>query len=135
MNMATKLVRTPGIVWEELGNEALLINVSENSVWSLNESATQIWKYCERCSVEHLVREIARAANRQLHQVEQHVREFVEAMCKNGWLQITAIGAPSGWMAGHVAFQANWTVPAFRIKSLGSGPRRRPSPRGNSGPG
>ncbi len=133
--MTIQWTRSKDIIWEELNGEALLIDTASESAWVLNATATHLWKHCEKFGVECLVEELARVGNRQLEQVREEVRTFLEAMQARCWFKSQPVAYVLAGVSGEMAFSANYTVPACRPSGLIGGVRKRPSPRGNSGPG
>ena len=132
----TKLIRMDDVVWEEFDGQALLIQPRTGARWTLNASAVQIWKLCDgESSVAELARGFARGGSRAMDHVQREVAEFCDAMTAHGLLQPCATAAAKGAALTLTARCALETSPAFRLIGLGSGPRRRPSPRGNRGPG
>ncbi|HLX64541.1 MAG TPA: PqqD family protein [Planctomycetota bacterium] len=132
MNM--RCLKTKHVVWEELDGQTLLIDSRDDSAWLLNESAAQIWMRCEAESVEQIARQLARATRERLAQIEEDVCGFIDALRARGWVR-RAQTAGEGMAAEELAFESNYSAPRLKLFSLASGPRRRPSPRGNSGPG
>ncbi len=139
--MGTHWIRSSTVVWEELDREAMLVLPSNGARCLLNTAAATLWKLCDGSrNMDQLTRAFVRASGRSMRQSRREVAEFCDRFCKLGFLlgrdrMSTAAVCPTTDYS--VVFQSGLTVgPAFRSLSLGaSGPRRRPSPRGNSGPG
>ena len=130
--MDTKWVRSADVAWEELGREALLVSAETGARWSLNAAATRVWKACDGTLG---LSELARASG--LAEFEK-VAEFCSAFAQMGLLRGSSqlALASAGTRGGGAVFMSGLESPAFRALGVGaSGPRRRPSPRGNSGPG
>jgi hypothetical protein len=117
--------RADGLVWEEVGGETLVVRPESGARWLLNAAAAAIWKLCDDgVSTE------SKGAGVPFH---GEIAVFCEKLAHAGLL----LAAPSGCVAaipcGTVVRRSS--APAFRALGLASGPRRRPTPRGNSGPG
>ncbi|HLX61049.1 MAG TPA: hypothetical protein VKX17_07180 [Planctomycetota bacterium] len=117
--MSVTWKRANGLVWEEVGTEMLIVQPHSGARWLLNAAASAIWKICD-----------GNGTGTPFH---NEIARFCEKLADAGLLQ----AAPRGRL---VAIPCAMTVqrsnaPAFRALGLTSGPRRRPSPRGNSGPG
>ena len=116
--------RAENVIWEELDGSALLVNPGTGKRWSLNATAAALWKLCDgRLSLA----EISASLSRPLDEIAAFCREFA----KLGMLApAPACAAPSG-----ATFRLALTrPPSFKPHGLGTGPRRRPSPTGSSGP-
>jgi hypothetical protein len=115
--MSTTWKRAEEIVWEELDGGALLVHPASGRRWKLNGAAAAVWRHCDG--------------------LQKFCCEF-EAFCN----QLSAIGL---LRTEHGAIEqresivtiqiATSSLPAIKVLGLGIGPHRRPSPRGNSGPG
>jgi hypothetical protein len=128
--MTTQWIRSNDVVWEELDGEALLVSPSAGRRWTLNATATGIWKLCDG----HL--DLSGLAQRFSKVSRHEIAEFCALFGELGLLRESGASLPIQLTTGGTAFMSNQqTPPMFREVSLGSGPRRRPSPRGNSGPG
>ena len=103
--------------------------------WSLNSMAAEIWKLCDGTrSGEELAGALAGASGRSLRAVRAEITAFCDALASAGLL----LAAPGVGMPLSVAARVSGSLnvaPSFRPLGLASGPRRRPGPRGNSGPG
>lgn len=117
--------RAPNIVWEEVGGRALVVHAQTGARWMLDASATQVWKLCEGC------RSLADLA-RSLSLSQDEVKRVCEEFKRLGLMTDTPkaipipIDASANFKSAHSGFKA---------LGLGAGPRRRPTPRGVSGPG
>ena len=130
--MAKNLVRHEDVIWEELDGEALLVNPETKSSWRLNSTATLIWRHCTGAhGIMELARAIARKTGAELRRVEREVAAFCGELQQKGLLQ-TGAGLGSAPMA--FSGLGSYTTPSMLSRSLAGG-RRRPTPRGNSGPG
>ena len=112
------------IIWEELDGVALLIDTTSGSRWTLSAAATAAWKLCDG---KQTLTDMART-------LRQHRSSIVD-FCQ----QFEALGLlhrQGALTTGSVVFKSAGQSPfSFQFASLGAGPRRRPSPRGNSSPG
>jgi len=119
--MNTKWVRSTGVVWEELDGETVVVNPATGARWSLDAAATRIWKTCDGAlGLRELAHDVAALSE---------ITALCNALGRIGLL--TQGGATEGTVC-----MSGLSVPGVRALGVGaSGPRRRPSPRGNSGPG
>lgn len=119
-------MRSEGVVWEEMDNGVLLVCSSTGSRWMLNETAAVVWKLCNGGAS---TRALAGAVSRSVDELTM----FCERFRKLGLLQSTTSFA--GMKHGGIVTQYLQNRPEFTTLNLGVGPRRRPTPRGVSGPG
>ena len=134
--MDPKWMRSKNVVWENLNGEALLVDFSTGLRWAFNASAASIWRQCDGWRTPS---EIAHAfvggANQALQGTRQEVAAFCEALAKTGLL-VPCVAIPAKAAASGVVFMSGFeSAPTIRSLGLGATSRRRPSPRGNSGPG
>jgi hypothetical protein len=127
--MDTKWIRAHGVVWEELDGAALLVSPDSGACWSLNATAAALWKLCDG---SRSPRELAAALGKSAREARVEIADFCQTFAKLGLLQ--PANAPV-LVSKNVVMRGVEDAPAFRVLGLGQGPRRRPSPRGNSGPG
>jgi len=109
----TRWVRSEGVVCEQLDNATVLVDARSGRTWLLNSAAAKIWHACDG----KLTRFGAESA----------------AFCR----QLAVLGLLAAEPAGRgqaVCFSGP-AGPMIYSRSLGTGPRHRPSPRGLSGPG
>jgi hypothetical protein len=86
-----------------------------------------------RCNVHlELARAFSKRGGKSLGAIERELSEFCRGMEQIGLVEPTL--RPSA-VAVQVACFGVYSLPSMTNQSLGSGGRRRPSPRGNSGPG
>ncbi|MEI6235904.1 MAG: PqqD family protein [Planctomycetota bacterium] len=133
--MNTKLKRANGVVWEEMGGQGLLVDSATGAQWRLNAAALAVWNWCDGThSVHAMSSRLADLTGRCVTDCRYELRRFVELFSGAGLLECA--GASGVGIAPQtVHFSAGSLLSAsFLGKGLG-GPRRRPSPRGNSGPG
>lgn len=124
--MATKWKRSKDVVWEELDGEMLLVNSTTGMRCRLNAAASAVWRLCDG---RRSVRELAAAVSRSSEEILQLCRQLRET----GLLSGTVASGSSALHNVNVCMRSG--APAFTLLGLGQGPRGRPSPRGNSGPG
>lgn len=132
--MLTRWTRSCGIAWEELDNEALLVNPEARTSWRLNPTATFIWKHCNgSVGLAELAAALSRKSGEGIRKIESELLEFCRTLEQAGLLKSEMRPALA---ASNVAgFTGLYAVPSMVGRSLGANPRGRPSPRGNSGPG
>lgn len=120
---AMKWTRSENVVWEELDEATLLVDARSGKRWSLDGAVSVAWKLCDG------TRTIAELS-RILRQSEDHIASMCAQLERKGLLIVC--GALPGDSSSIVGFNS---VDVIKPLGLGSGPRRRPSPRGVSGPG
>lgn len=116
--------RNDNVIWEELDGGALLVSPDTGGRWSLNSAAAAVWNLCDgRLSLSQVAARIARP----LDEVSTFCQQFAA---------LGLLNSPQPSAVTHVAtfHTAAPGAPGFKAHSLGSGPRRRPTPRGLSGP-
>jgi len=132
--MSAKWTRSDEVVWEELGDETVVVDPRTGARWSLNALASALWKRCDGSrSADELAGALAKASGRSLRAVRMEIESFCRVLAGTGLLHAASAGLPLP-----VAARASGSfdrILSFRQLGLASGPRRRPSPRGNSGPG
>ena len=130
--MAANWKRSDELVWEALGEETLVVSPRSGASWSLKATASALWKLCDGSrSADELSRALAKASGRSLRALRAEIASSCATLAGAGLLRT----APADGTA-LVARTADSNPSAiFRPLGLASGPRRRPSPRGNSGPG
>ena len=136
--MATNWMRSSDIVWEDLNDEALLVDAKTGRQWSLNAAAARIWRLCDGSrGMAELAAAFALATGRTLKRSKVEIHEFCSRFTSLGLLlPVVSTGAASTFPNCAVAMTGLEVPPSVRPMNVGaSGPRRRPSPRGNSGPG
>lgn len=116
--------RANNVIWEEWDSGALLVNPDTGGRWSLNATAAAVWKLCDgRLSIQ----QVATRITRPIDEVTAFCRKFVEL----GLLRKTLAPIAGNGVTFRTAMPG---APGFKSYGLGSGPRRRPTPRGLSGP-
>jgi hypothetical protein len=135
--MTTQWIRTNEVVWEVLNGEALLVNPATDRRWSLNATAAEVWNACDGTrGLRELTQAFAVASGRNVRVVKREIASFCESLNKLGLLRSSNTSMPAQTATGGAVFRCGGSIPPmFRELSLGNGARRRPSPRGNSGPG
>ena len=115
--MAANWTRATEIAWQELGDSTVLVHTRTGARWTLNAAASAIWRLCDGQTLSAMRGEIA---------------DFCGLCSAHGLLRPALAGAKPGSMTNVTAFSA---PPQLKYLGLTAGSRRRPSPRGNSGPG
>lgn len=123
--MGVKLVRSSAVVWEELGAEVLLFIPTSGVSWMLNSAAAAVWKLCDGTRSEAELSSKLAASHAE-------TAEFCRMFRKQGLLQMSGVGTTSAAAFGGQMNRDNMT--GMSVRNLGSGGRKRPSPRGISGP-
>ncbi|MEI6231935.1 MAG: PqqD family protein [Planctomycetota bacterium] len=132
--MSKGWIKADGLVWEELGTEALVVNPRSRMSWILNPVAAHIWKHCEGAvGIRDLARVFALRGGAELATIERELSEFFQGLAQSGLVEAaSSMGTPVSTIA---CFGGNYSTPLMSARALGANARRRPSPRGNSGPG
>src|SRR5438067_618697 len=87
--MGTNWKRAKEVVWEELDGEALLVNPKSGASWSLNATASMIWKLCDGTrGLGELASSLAKASGRSASQARREVAEFCERIAATGLLSL-----------------------------------------------
>ncbi len=108
--MGKTWIRSDDVAWEELGSEILLVHARTGARWILNATAAAVWQLCDGR------RELAEAA------------AFCSGLRDMGLLREATCPQIAG---APVHFSA---VPELRVLNASGNTRRRPTPRGVSGP-
>lgn len=113
---------SPDVVCEELSGSALLVNARSGTIWRLNAAALRVWKCIgSPDSMNQLIEELKLS--------RPGVVQFCHQLAEAGLLLPIAAAA-------HISYRVHLSSPFKMTKvGIGSGPRRRPTPRGVSGPG
>ena len=132
--MATQWKRSQDVVWEELDGAVLLVNPATGMRCHLNAAAAAVWKLCDG---RHSVSELAAAVARSCEEVVRVCRQLSQIGLLSG---SPALAGSSALYNDNSCMRNGLPVslegaPVFTLLGLGDGSRRRPSPRGNSGPG
>lgn len=127
-------IKADGLVCEEMGTGALVVNPRSRMSWILDPVAAHIWKHCDgSAGIRELAQAFARRGGRELATIERELSEFCCGLTQSGLIELTP---NSGATVSAIAcFGGDYSTPFMSIRSLGANARRRPSPRGNSGPG
>ncbi|MCX7806865.1 MAG: PqqD family protein, partial [Planctomycetota bacterium] len=76
----------PGIVWERIGREAVVVDASRRTAWVLNSTASDIWaRICSGAPIEAIVAELA-ATGRDAKAVLAEVADFAGELVRIGLL-------------------------------------------------
>ena len=107
--MAAHWIRSNSVVSEELDGGMLLVDAATGARWLLNAAACAVWRLCDG----------TRAAG--------DAAEFCAALAGAGLLR------PAVALSSEARMSVSG-VPSFQPLGKSAGPRRRPGPRGVSGP-
>jgi len=114
--------KNENVIWEELDGGALLIDTKSGTRWTLSAAAAAAWKLCDG---QRTLAEMTRL----LRQRQGDIADFCRQFGALGLLKTQSVVRTA-------AFRSADSSPlSFQSAGIGLGPRRRPSPRGNSGPG
>lgn len=70
---------SPNVVWSELDNEVIVLDTSSGDFYSLNETATEVWKALESTrSPQDIAVTLSNKYGIALEQAEADVAELVE---------------------------------------------------------
>ena len=122
-------IQAKNVVWEEFcEGGALLVNPATGARWSLNATATALWKLCD-----------GRNGTAELAALLERSRDEIALFCAQfgqmGLLTPALISPNSHDRRAMPAMLARMSsAPSFKPMGLGNGPRRRPTSRGVSGP-
>ena len=123
--MAANWKRSDEAVWEELGSDMVVVSPRSGCRYWLNATAAAIWKMCDG---SRSAREVAQMLSR----TRAEIVACCEALQGAGLLSL----ASGGKSQTVVQFAGLPNVaPEFRVMGLTGRGGRRPTPRGNSGPG
>ena len=127
-------IKADGVVWEEIGTGALVVHPGNRMSWILNPVAAHLWKHCEGAvGIRDMARAFARRGGAEVATIERELSEFFQGLAQSGLVDATSpMGAPVSTIA---CFGGDYATPLMNVRSVGINSRRRPSPRGNSGPG
>lgn len=118
--------KNEAVIWEEYEGGVLLVEPRSGSRWALSAAAALAWKLCDGTRP---LRDIAD----QLQLCSDSVERFCHQFEQVGLLLRTA-GPRPALSTSHCSFRFGERM-VVRAMGAGAGARRRPSPRGNSGPG
>ena len=136
--MATTWIRSNDIICQDWNGEALLVSAKTGARWSLNATAAAIWKLCDgRMELSELTRRFASASGRSAQVIRREIAALCTQFEEQGLLNIcTQSVHDSQFIAATACMSGLSSPPLFQVLGLTSGgARKRPSPRGNSGPG
>ncbi len=137
-SMLTRWRRNDDVIWEQLGSEALLIVPATGARWALNGAAVCVWRLCDGAtSLSAIARKFANASGRNLQRSYLEIETFCATFAKLGLLTPCQNNCVTSGALNVMTFRNGLDAP-LRYRQIGagaSGQRRRPSPRGNSGPG
>ena len=135
--MSKQWTKNDGVVWEELGAEALLVQPRERKTWRLNPVAAYLWKHCNGAtSLRQMAVALARGARATGAGEARRIERDLSAFCAQ--LEAAGLLAPARGAAVCAAhelhFAGNYQLPGMSGYAAGNGSRRRPNARGVSGP-
>lgn len=117
--------KTENILSEKIDRRTLLVDAGTGARWTLNSATAALWQLCDgKTCVTQLV-SVLRMNSAQIN-------AYCEALSAQGLLQPVSVSASTRTLPDAQYFSVG---SAIKPLGLGSGPRRRPTPRGVSGPG
>ena len=119
--------RAKNVVWEELGCGSLLVNPATGARWTLNATATALWKLCDG---RYGSAELATMLDRSSAEIARFCEQFKQI----GLLQPALVPVYAHASLDTIIVAKLASAPTFKPLGLGNGPRRRPTARGVSGP-
>lgn len=129
--MTTRWKKADSVVWEELGDEALLVEPGKSHTWRLNRAAAFLWKHCDgTISLREIARALSNGVRAEARRIEADLAAFCARLETAGLLRasVAGAGAPQA-----LYFSGLYAPPSLTTRHAGSS-RRRPGPRGISGP-
>ena len=121
--------RAKNVVWEEFcEGGALLVNPATGARWTLNATATALWKLCDG---RNGTAELAALLERSRDEIALFCAQFVQMGLLTPALVSNSQRTP-GSMPTALARLSS--APSFKPLGLGNGTKRRPTARGVSGP-
>lgn len=75
-----KYVKSSKIVSREINGEILILNTENNSIYSLNKSASYIWNNIENQLLDTMVRTLSRKYNEDIKIILKDVQELVKSL-------------------------------------------------------
>lgn len=119
-------IRSKEVVWERIDGGTLLTRPSSDRAWRLDALASSVWSLCGgKGGFERAVKAVLRATGSDA----VRARELCERLCS----ELVARGLMQGTLVP--VYAARSGMPNITEIKLTAGGRKRPSPRGNSGPG
>jgi len=104
-----------------------LIDTKSGTRWTLSATASAAWRLCDGQRTLAEMSDI-------LRQSRENIKEFCQQFEALGLLRANTYMRLA--LIESVSYRTSSPNPfSFQSAGLGNGPRRRPSPRGNSGPG
>jgi hypothetical protein len=95
-----------------------------------------LWAWCDgRSTLNELAQKLARQSRRTLREARAEVRAFCAGIAAQNLLTPATMSTTNALPHAALNFSALNAPASFNTLGLGHGPRLRPSPRGNSGPG
>jgi hypothetical protein len=84
--MSFYFMHTPGIAWDEFDGEAVLVDVVKGRVWTLNPSASFIWRQCREGAQPEYIAKALTGANTETRQTSTEVAAFLAELESHGLL-------------------------------------------------
>lgn len=75
-----KYVKSSKIVSREINGEILILNTENNSIYSLNKSASYVWNNIENQLLDTMVRTLSRKYNEDIEIILKDVQELVKSL-------------------------------------------------------
>jgi hypothetical protein len=133
--MSSEWIRQDNVVWEELGNQTVLVNPSARKTWVLNESAAFIWRHLNgSASIEDLARCLAATGGKELRKVRHELAAFCAQLEEAGMLMRRSSTNISVGDSPALYFSGAYLPPFIKMQHSGLGFKGRPSSRGITSP-
>jgi len=122
-------IRSKEVVWERIDGGALLTRPSSDRAWRLDSLAATVWSLCGgKGGFERAVKAVLRATGMDRASAQATCERLCSQLAARGLMQCA--GTPVAIAARSGVDFARFTE--IRLHGKGG---RRPTPRGNSGPG
>lgn len=116
-------IKNENVIWEELNGGTLLVDTKNGSRWTLKSTAAAAWKLCD-----------GTLTLGELSCLLRQKREDIAAICHE--FESMGLMRRENAACSAPVFRLSASSPLIlQAAGVGVGARRRPSPRGNSGPG
>lgn len=84
--MAFCFTQAPGIAWDEFDGEAVLVDVAQGRVWTLNPTATYIWRQCRNGARPEQIAKALSGPSSSDHPASAEVAAFLTELESQGLL-------------------------------------------------
>lgn len=84
--MSFYFTHTPGIAWDEFDGEAVLVDVAKGRVWTLNPTASFIWRQCRAGANPESIAHALSGSSCDGKQADAEVAEFLVKLESQGLL-------------------------------------------------